>query len=362
MKQLMQKCKNQLIALAVLGAGLLLFRLLRPWTAGMDFFAQYISSAYKHFMGFLCSAFPFSMMEVVLICFVLFCLFFLGKSVRDILRAPQQRLAALTQKLLSAGVIVLAVYGGFTILWGVNYYTTPFEAKANIAVQPVSVQQLTQVTQLFAEKVNASANAVKRDENDVFAQELDTIFADSKMLYQPIETQYPFLQSPPRAAKKMPLFSWYMSVTNYTGIFFPFTGEANVNIDAPACFIPSTIAHELAHVRDIAPEQTANFVAILACEKSGNAAYTYSGALLGYLHLSNALYTVDRAAWAQISQQLCVQAQADLADNNAYWAQYDTVAATAANKVYEGFLQSYDQKLGLKSYGAVVDLLIAYYA
>ena len=33
----------------------------------------------------------------------------------------------------------------------------------------------------------------------------------------------------------------------------------------------------------------------------------------------------------------------------------------AADSAYSGFLQSYDQELGSKSYGAVVDLLVAYY-
>ena len=32
-----------------------------------------------------------------------------------------------------------------------------------------------------------------------------------------------------------------------------------------------------------------------------------------------------------------------------------------SNTVYESFLQSYDQTLGLKSYGACVDLLVNYY-
>ena len=34
---------------------------------------------------------------------------------------------------------------------------------------------------------------------------------------------------------------------------------------------------------------------------------------------------------------------------------------TVSNTVYEGFLYSYDQTLGLKSYGACVDLLVNYY-
>ena len=34
---------------------------------------------------------------------------------------------------------------------------------------------------------------------------------------------------------------------------------------------------------------------------------------------------------------------------------------SVSNTVYEGFLHSYDQTLGLKSYGACVDLLVNYY-
>ena len=51
----------------------------------------------------------------------------------------------------------------------------------------------------------------------------------------------------------------------------------------------------------------------------------------------------------------------DFAANRAYWKQFETPVQTASNTVYEGFLQSYDQELGLKSYGACVDLLVNYY-
>lgn len=43
-----------------------------------------------------------------------------------------------------------------------------------------------------------------------------------------------------------------MSRINYTGFFFPYTAEANVNVDSPLCMLPSTIAHELAHQRGVA--------------------------------------------------------------------------------------------------------------
>ena len=53
--------------------------------------------------------------------------------------------------------------------------------------------------------------------------------------------------------------------------------------------------------------------------------------------------------------------RADLARNSAYWARFDGLVNTAATKVYDGFLKSNGLSDGVQSYGAVVDLLLAYY-
>ena len=58
----------------------------------------------------------------------------------------------------------------------------------------------------------------------------------------------------------------------------------------PECGLPGgvfarTIAHEFSHQRGVAAEQEANFVAIRASTTCGDAAYEYSGWLMGYLYL-----------------------------------------------------------------------------
>ena len=97
-----------------------------------------------------------------------------------------------------------------------------------------------------------------------------------------------------------------------------------------------------------APEQTANFVAILACDTSGDPLYAYSGYLLGYIHLSNALYGASYEKWLEIAQQVCQTANEDILANNAYWQQFESPVSKAADSAYSGFLQSYDQELGSK--------------
>ena len=96
--------------------------------------------------------------------------------------------------------------------------------------------------------------------------------------------------------------------------------------------------------------------------ESGDRAYTYSAALLAYIHLGNALHGADYDAWLQVYGSLCESARNDLRQNSEYWDQFKTKAAVASEAVYTSFLQSHGQELGMQSYGACVDLLVAYYA
>ena len=145
----------------------------------------------------------------------------------------------------------------------------------------------------------------------------------SDQIYAGIVQEYPFLDAPARTPKRM-IASELMSRINFTGVYFPFTSETNINDRAPAMLIPSTIAHELAHQRGIAPEQEANFVAVRACLTSGSDIYAYSGALLAYIYLGNALYEADPESWKTIYATLSDDVRADLTANNRYWEEYQT--------------------------------------
>ena len=82
---------------------------------------------------------------------------------------------------------------------------------------------------------------------------------------------------------------------------------------------------------------------------------------MAYGYLSNALAGTDRAAWEEISAALPETVLRDLQADRSYWERFKTLVRTVSNTVYENFMYSYDQDLGLRSYGACVDLLVNYY-
>ena len=166
----------------------------------------------------------------------------------------------------------------------------------------------------------------------------------------------------PDHAPKGIFCSKIMSAMNFTGFYFPFTGESNVNMDSPAMLLASTCAHELAHQRGIASEQQCNFLAVLACTRCDDANYHYAGWLLGYIHLSNALYRADREAWQEVRDSLPAEVLADLFCNSAYWSHYRGLTARFTQSLNDKMIRSYGDTLGTQSYGAVVDLLVGYYA
>ena len=229
--------------------------------------------------------------------------------------------------------------------------------KAGMAGGAVSAEQLTAVAAYFGRQASALADTVPRDETGCFAVGREEIMADTAGAYDGLTERWPFLAGPERRAKPA-FYSKLMSAWGFTGYLCPLTGESTLNVDCPAVFLPVTIAHEYAHQRGVAAEQEANFVGILASITSGTDAWVYSGWLYGYLHLSNALWRADPEAAAALSASLPAGIQADFAANNAYWASWEGPVREVGETVYDAFLHSYGQELGMQSYGACVDLLV----
>lgn len=349
--------RHILIILSILIIALHL--LLRSGKPQMKWISQHIIRPIHRTLSVLTARVPFSVAEILIALFVIGAVFYLLWQIIALVRRPE-RLKRLYRTVVTYLTAVLAVYAGFCLLWGTFYYGDDFITASGLKKEKISVNQLEAVTEWFAEQANEWAERVDRDENGLYQADFRTILDRSDEVYTAIEQEYPCLMGPAIRAKGV-FFSRIMSYLDFTGFFFPFTAEANVNIDTPSAYFASTVAHELAHQRGVAKEQEANFAAVLASLEYGDADYCYSSCLLAYTHLGNALYDADRERWEEIYGMLSDPVRKDLRANREYWARFETPVQKASNTVYENFLYSYDQDLGLKSYGACVDLLVNYY-
>lgn len=352
----LRRHKIALCLLALALAGLGLFWAARSNRAWMDAWLAHVSMPFKRAVSAAVDPLPFSACEAAATIAILAALVLLVRAVVLAVRGVHNRLGTW---LLHFGTFVLWIYLLVCAFWGTQYYGATFAQQAGMKAPPMTMDQLEAVTATFTARVNETA-AVPRDENGLFAVEPGAILDASDGIYDAITAEYPFLAGPQRRPK--PAFhSRLMSAFGFTGYLCPLFGESTLNVDSPAVFLPVTIAHEFAHQRGVAAEQEANFCGIYAAVTCGDPVYAYSGWLYGYLHLYNALYSADPQRAAGVMATLCDGARRDLAANNAYWTAWQGPAEQVGTAVYEGFLQSYDQDLGMRSYGACVGLLVEKY-
>ena len=254
--------------------------------------------------------------------------------------------------------LMSVLYFLYVVNCGVNYQRESFAENIGLEIPSYTVEDLKAVCRKLTKKVNETANQVSRGEagtmilpEEIDRQAVETMEAQGKV-YEVLSGCYP--------KPKGLLFPWILSIQNLTGVYSPFTVEANYNTEMPAYNIPFTACHELSHLRGFMQEEEANFIAYLASSQSDYKEFQYSGSLMGWIYCMNVLYQVEYDSWETIRAELSPQAEADLEANSKFWGKYDTKVAEVANQVNDTYLKANGQSDGVKSYDRGVDLIVAY--
>ena len=342
--------KNQVFwgSLFLLTVGLNLAARLVPGFA--EWYAGHIYPLIVGSFARFCSLVPFSVAEILLYALLLS---FLAGLLLILVRRLSVRRAV---PVLAKTVIALCLM--FTLNCGINYHRQTFSERAGFELQESSVEELRALCEKLAEELNKAAGAIHVDAEGHMMLE-ENVEAEAAEAMQAAAEEYPELAGYYPKAKKV-LGSWLLSYQQLQGIYSPFTLEANYNGDMPAQDIPSAICHELSHLKGFMREDEANFIAYLACRASDSVAFRYSGAMLAWIYSGNALYEQDPQSFREVRSELCEQAVRDLEDHNAYWNSYEGTAAEAADKINDTYLRANAQDDGTRSYGRMVDLLLAW--
>ncbi len=325
-------------------------------------FANHIYKWLSQLISIITGIFPFSLAELIIIAFPIVILLYLIRFIYNIIKDKEKRLYNFGKVLLNILSTLSLLVFLFTILAGINYYRYSFTYYADLEVQESSVEELYALTEVLAQQANDMREKIPMtDEEGAFKLSM-TVFelakeADKAM--GQLSKEYPVLAGF-YAAPKPIMLSPLMSYTEITGIFIPFTMEANVNIHIPDYSIPYTMLHELAHLRGFMREDEANYIAYLAGMSSQSLELQYSSTMLALVTSGNALYRQSPDLYFEIRQEYSAGVEKDFRTNSQYWAKYnDTVVSAVSSKVNDTYLKANAQEDGVKSYGRMLDLLLA---
>jgi hypothetical protein len=355
--------KKQLFFILLLPLGIFLSKLsiLVP-----NFIEKFYSSFFYKIIATILSSvtrlLPFSIAEVIIISFPAFALWYISKTILHLYKFKNKRLGILRNSVLNIFAAVGLIYFSIQLLWGFNYQRLTLDKIFQLNVGESSSEELAQLCEILVNNSNLLRQNIKENQQGVMELPYDTkyILKTAHLGYDKASMQYVKLKGNYGTPKGI-LLSTPMCYTGITGFYFPFTNEANVNMAEPVSFLPFTTAHEMAHQRGFAKEDEANYIAYIACINHPDINFQYSGTLSALSYSLNALSRSDAQKYKEMILTCSKGVLNDLKYNQKFWEGYSGTIDKISDKVNDTYLKSQNQQSGIKSYGEMVDLLLATY-
>lgn len=323
-----------------------------------DFFNKYVSSIFRGALALITNIIPLSVAELLIICspvilfyLIKYCIKKYAKSWKDI-----------KIFLLSVLAFVCLLFSVFIINFGIAYYTTTLDQRLELDKKDVSASELAATAEWLIEEINSIADEIEFMDESSSIMPYTIRDMNGKLLnsYDKISDKYDFINKLTSHIKPV-LLSEPMTYTFISGVYTYFTGEANLNTNAPDYSLVYTTAHELAHQRGIAREDEANFIAFLVCMESDDTYIRYCGYMNLFEYVLSALNQADAKLWETTYKKLDTRALYEIIACSNYYDKYrGNVVGEISGAINDAYLQANGTQ-GSVSYGLVVDLAVAYF-
>ena len=306
------------------------------------------------------TAIPFSLGELVVALGAVCALGALARLVQRLLGGAELRRVVLATSARRLVFVLGIGYAVFLLTWGLNYRRRPFADTSGLAIRAAAPSELTELARELVLDANRWREGRGEDTAGAFllAAAPDATFASASLGNRALVERFPALAGPtprPKGAMASPL----LSRLGVAGIYLPFTAEALVNVSLPEVELPFSASHEVAHAQGFAREDEANFVAYVACRLHPDLDFRYSGALIAGFYVLAALDSADRPAARELERLRSQAVRRDVAAVAAWSARYEGPLREAGERVNDAYLRSQGAREGVRSYGRMVDLLLA---
>lgn len=338
-----------------------LLRILAEKISGFaDFYNQHIYRYISIFWTNISGIVPFSIGEILLILLPAAGIAYIIAVIVSVVKSKGKRLHKVFMGIVRPVSAASLVFFLFMTNCGINYFCQDVRTQSGLEFREPSAEELYEVCIYLADKATECRSKLPEDENGVVKIDISSARTKAKNAMNSLHSTYEYIPDGYSIPKSV-MLSRGMSFLQITGVYFPFTFEANVNTDVPAFSVPFTMCHELAHVRGFMHEQDANFLAYLACIYSGEEDFMYSGYSEAVRYVSRHLRKADSKLYADFQKHLSDGVYRDYAFDSKYWKQFETPIAQTAAAVNDSYLKQNAQPQGIKSYDMITGLIIAHY-
>lgn len=371
MKRIGNILRNKWFWIYVIIAAVILLLNVIAWNSKVfcDGYITYVFPVWVSTYGRLTGLFPFSVGEIMLMLAVLL-----------VLAAAVLWVPALGIKRIRKGIgrfynffawTLLGVCMVMTLNCSILYHASTFSETyfADVSEEVYTLDDLIAVRNLVVEECNRMSLLMERDEAGTILYDKDIgeqailCMKELGRTYDRLDGYYPHPK---------PLYTSDFFCQQYMcGYYFPFSMEANYNDVMYIMNKPSTMCHELTHLRGYIYEDEANFISFLACIGSEDPVFQYSGYLSVLYYLDNDFYAAVGKDRETYSAQPAITAQVHTDNVFVTDEEWERINAKAlidtetVDEVSDAFVDTTLKVNGVSdgkiSYSRVVKLLLQYY-
>ena len=291
---------------------------------------------------------PFSLLDVLLVGLAGVTAVASARVIRKLRRTRSA--ASLVRALVRLAAITAVLYIVFLLMWGLNYRRLSMSDRLVFERAAPSPEDVVQLGLKAVEGMNGlhSAAHLDRQGPEWRNASLRRAFADVQRALSDAP-----LAEPGRLKRSLlgPYFRW----TGVDGMINPFGLDVIANPDLLPFERPFVAAHEWGHLAGYADEADANFVGWLTCVRASPGAQ-YSGWFYLYWQVSGEVGDGERT---RLNAALADGPRGDVNAVIARLRRSEIPALQRAGwKVYDQYLKANRVEAGVRSYGAVVNLIL----
>ena len=310
----------------------------------------FISKIFRALFGWV----PFSVGDIIYFTLILSAVFYVVSRRKFIWNNKITFLRDVT-------MVLSVAYFTFHFMWGLNYYREPLANKLRLT-ENKDYQELVDFTQRLIEKTNETQVKITKDSSlaVLIPYSQHQIFEKTVSGYGNLQTIHPFLKYTTPSIKTS-LFSTGLTYMGYAGYLNPFTNEAQVNGILPNFRFPVVVGHEIGHQLGYSAENETNFIGYLVTARNNDIYFQYAAYAYALGYCLNDVRRGDQEVFDKLLSNINPGVKNNFQEMSIFWNSYENPMEPVFKSIFNSFLKANNQSEGIKSYNAVVSLLIAYH-